>query len=106
VTILAADRLAEALLAVISADRQRTVRWPGHRGATVYIPSLMLMTLHEERVRDFDRRAAHADTRPPQALPARSSQPRPWPARAFAAASGRSRAGARTAGLATARARS
>jgi hypothetical protein len=67
----------------------------------VYIPSLMLIALHEERVRDFDRRAAHADLRSPQA-----GRAQPWPTRALAAASGRSHAGARTAGLATARARS
>jgi nucleoid-associated protein YgaU len=72
----------------------------------VYIPSLMLMALHEEPGRDYDRRAAHAGLRSPRAGRARSGQARPWPARAFAATSGRSHAGARTAGLATARARS
>jgi hypothetical protein len=67
----------------------------------VYFPSLMLMPLHEERVRGFDRRAFHAD--PGSLAPGRA---RPWPIRALAALSGRSHAGVRRAGLAVARAHS
>jgi hypothetical protein len=72
----------------------------------VYFPSWMLMALHEERLRDFDRRAFHADLPSLEPGQARSSRARPWPARAFAVLSGRSHASARRAGLATARARS
>ena len=72
----------------------------------MYFPSSMLMALHEERVRDFDRRAFHADLRSLAPGQARSSRARPWPTRAFAALSGRSPAAARRTGLATARAQS
>jgi hypothetical protein len=72
----------------------------------VYFPSLMLTALDEERVRDFDRRAFHADLRSLESGRGRSSQARTWPTRAFAALSGRSHAGARRAGLAAAGARS
>jgi hypothetical protein len=72
----------------------------------VYFPSSMLMALHEEQVRDFDRRAFHGDLPSPEPGQARGSRARPWPARALAALSGRSPAGARRAGLATGRARS
>jgi hypothetical protein len=72
----------------------------------VYYPSLMLMALAEERVRDFDRRAFHADLRSLEPGRARSSRAAAWPTRAFAALIGRSHAGARRAGLATARAHS
>jgi hypothetical protein len=71
----------------------------------MYIPSLTLMALHEERVRGFDRRAFHADLRslaPGQA----QSRTRLWPTRALAALNSRSHAGARWAGLAPARAHS
>jgi hypothetical protein len=70
----------------------------------VYPPSSMLMALHEEQVRGFDRRAVRAHPSSLEPGPARSSRLRPWPARAFAALSGRSHAGARGAGLAAARA--
>jgi hypothetical protein len=70
----------------------------------VYFPSSMLMALHEERVRGFDRRAFHADLGSLEPGEARGSRARPWSARAFAALSGRSHAGARRPGLATARA--
>jgi hypothetical protein len=70
----------------------------------VYVPSSMLMALHEERVRGFGRRAFHAGPGSPE--PARSSRARQWPTRAFAALSGRSHPGVRRAGLAAARARS
>jgi hypothetical protein len=72
----------------------------------VYFPSSMLMALHEDRVRDLDRRAFHADLGSPEPGQARSSRSRPWPTRAFAALSGRSHGGARQAGLAAVRARS
>jgi hypothetical protein len=72
----------------------------------VYFPSLMLMALHEERVRGFDRRAFHADLRWLEPGRPRSSRARRWPARAIAALSGRSRADARQAGLVAARAHS
>jgi hypothetical protein len=72
----------------------------------VYIPTSMLMALHEDRVRDADRRAFHADLRRLAAGRAQSSRARPWLARALAAMSGRSHAGARRAGLAAVRAHS
>jgi hypothetical protein len=75
----------------------------------MYVPNLMLMALHEERVRDFDRRAFHARLHSQEVGQARSSRARPWPARAFAALaalSGRSHAGARRGGLAAVRAHS
>ena len=72
----------------------------------MYFPSSMLMALHEERVRDFNRRAFHADLPSLEPGQARSSRARPWPTRAFAALGRRSHAGARRAGLATARAHS
>jgi hypothetical protein len=70
----------------------------------VYVPTSMLMALHEDQVRGLDQRAFRAD--PPSSEPgwARSSRARPWPARALAAVSGRSRIGARRAGLVAARA--
>jgi len=72
----------------------------------VYVPSSMLMALHEERVRGFDRRAFHADLPLLEPGQARSSRARPWPTRAFAALSGRSPASARRAALTAARAHS
>jgi hypothetical protein len=72
----------------------------------VYIPTSMLIPLHEERVRDIDRRAFHAHLRSPEPGQARSSRAWPSPTRALAALSGRSHARARSAGLATARAHS
>jgi hypothetical protein len=70
----------------------------------VYFPSLMLMALHEERVRDFDRRASRANLRSLKPGQARSGQARSWRARASAAMSGRSHAAAaRRAELAPAR---
>jgi hypothetical protein len=72
----------------------------------VFIPTLMLMALHEERVRDLDRQAFHADLRSPESGHARSSLARPWPSRVVAALSARAHAGPRRAGLATARAQS
>jgi hypothetical protein len=67
----------------------------------VCYPSLMLMALAEERVRDLDRQASRAGLRSLE--PGRT---RPWPIAAFAALTGRPRAGARRTGLAAARARS
>jgi hypothetical protein len=62
----------------------------------VYFPSVMLMALHEERVRDVERRAVH---------PARSWL---WRGRARGrlALNGRTRAGAGQAGLLAAGAKS
>jgi hypothetical protein len=67
----------------------------------VCYPSLMLMALAEERVRDLDRRASRAGLRSLQ--PGRT---RPWLTAALAGLIGRSHAGARRTGLAAARARS
>jgi hypothetical protein len=69
----------------------------------VYIPTSVLMALHEERIRGRGRRAFHPDLRSLEPGRAPSSRTRPWPARAFAALSGRSHPGARRAGLAAAR---
>jgi hypothetical protein len=64
----------------------------------VYFPNSMLMALHEEQVRDFDRRAFRANLRS-----LKPGQARSWRARASAAMSGRSHAVARRAELAPAR---
>jgi hypothetical protein len=72
----------------------------------MYFPSLMLMALDEDRVRDLDRRAPNAALRALQRGRARRRRARSWGTRARTALRPRSAPGAAGAGAGVAGARS
>jgi hypothetical protein len=68
----------------------------------VYIPSMMLMALHEDRLRDLERRALNVARRSRQPGRARSPRIRSWAIRSRTALRARCASGAASAGAAAA----